>query len=355
MNDVAEAELAQMLNDTRNRNVLDKVKSFNYWVLKQGFYPTRMADSFAIALGGASFYRNRVNTYIGEGLSEEEASKKAMRDFYQTAEISQQSADTSKISKNQASTKGRLIFAFQNTPLQYSRIIKKSVIDLVKGRGDWRNNVAKIMYYSVLQNAFFNIMQNALFSVLFDDEDEQRAEGFDKGSMRAINGTLDTLLRGSGLYGAVISTIKNTVVKWYEIHGDPKAGGEIVVEALNISPPIGIKARKLLKSYKALEYNADEVKYKGFSLDNQYGLEAVTTLTSAALNTPADRLYQKTVNVSDALNAEYETWQRVALILGYSKWNLGIGEKAKIEFNGKGKLVQPDLMQNELEQADLKQ
>ena len=329
MNDVADAELAQMMNDQRNKNVLDLFKSFNYWLLKTGYLPTRFADSFAIAFGGASFYRNRIETYKKQGLTEDEAAKKTMADFYQTAEESQQSADTSKISKNQASTKGRLLFAFQNTPLQYGRIIKKSTIDLIKGRGDFKTNIAKILYYGALQNIIFNFMQNALFSILWDDEDEGEEEGLDKNKTRALNGWLDTLLKGSGLKGAVISTIKNVAIKWYDVHGDPKAGAQVAIEALNIAPSIGIKARKLEKSYKTLEYNWKEVEYEGFSINNKYAIEAAASLTSATINVPTDRLYQKVVNVQGALNSDYEWYERLAMTLGYNQWNLGIEENEK--------------------------
>lgn len=354
MNDVAEAELAQVMNDPRNKNVLDKVKAFNYWVLKQGFAPTRLADSFAIAFGGATFYRNRIKTYLKEGYSEEEASKMTMRDFYETAEASQQSADTSKISKNQASLKGRLIFAFQNTPLQYSRLMKRAWIDIIKGRGSFANNIAKILYYGVVQNLMFNFMQNALFALLWDDEDEQKEAGLNTATMRTLNGSFDGILRGSGFKGAIISTIKNVIVKWYDVHGDPKAGGEVVVEALNISPPIGIKARKMMKAYKALEYNSDEIVDKGFSIDNTYALEAVTTITAAALNTPTDRLYQKAINVDDAIRGDFETMERVALLLGYSKWNLGKGESTNPKPKKSG-LQDLELQEVELQELELEE
>ena len=38
---------------------------------------TRGADSFAICVGGASFYRNRINTYKKQGLSEKKAERKS--------------------------------------------------------------------------------------------------------------------------------------------------------------------------------------------------------------------------------------------------------------------------------------
>ena len=33
------------------------------WLIKKGFTPTQVADSFAISAGGASYYRNRIGMY----------------------------------------------------------------------------------------------------------------------------------------------------------------------------------------------------------------------------------------------------------------------------------------------------
>jgi hypothetical protein len=353
MNDVAEAELAQVMNDPRNKSVLDKFKAANYWILKMGYAPTRFADSLAIAFGGAAFYRNRLNTYLKQGNTQEEAERLTQRDFYQVSEQSQQSADVSKISMNQASVKGRLILAFQNTPLQYSRLIKRSVIDLAKGRGSVPNNVAKIVYYGAIQNMMFNFLQNGLFSLLWDDDEEQQAGKFDSAKIRAVSGTMDTLLRGSGLNGALIATVKNAFIKWYEKSGDPKGYGDVGLELANVAPSIGIKLRAGTKAYKAIEYNMDEIKYKGFSLDNQYAIEAATSLTSATTNFPADRLMTKINNVSNALNEENEPWQRIFSLLGYTKYNLGI-EDGSGGVDTRSKLKVPELKAPELKIPVLK-
>jgi hypothetical protein len=354
MNDVAEAELAQIMNDPNNKSMSDKFKAANYWLLKNGYAPTRYADSFAIAFGGAGFYRNRLNTYKKEGMTDDEAEKATMRDFYETSEASQQSADVSKISSNQASIKGRLLLSFLNTPFQYSRIIKRSVIDLAKGRGSAANNIAKIVYYSTIQNIFFNFMQNALFSLIWDDDEEKKHGKFDAAKIRTISGAMDTLLRGSGMQGVVLSTAKNVIIKWYEKHGDPKGYGDVLLELTNISPSIGIKTRALVKSYKAVEYNMDEIRYKGFSLDNKYAIEALTSLTSATTNIPVDRLYLKMQNVANALDSDLETWQRIWSLLGYSGYNLGIKDKGKIKLDSRSQLKIPELSQGELKSNELK-
>ena len=46
------------------------------YLLKIGFTPTKIADSFAIASGGAAFYRNRINTYKKKGRIENRIKKK---------------------------------------------------------------------------------------------------------------------------------------------------------------------------------------------------------------------------------------------------------------------------------------
>ena len=67
-------------------------------LLKKGFVFTQIADSFAIASGGATFYRNRLNKLVKDGMSEQDKEKQAFLDFYDVAEESQQSSRTDRIS-----------------------------------------------------------------------------------------------------------------------------------------------------------------------------------------------------------------------------------------------------------------
>ena len=61
-----------------------------------------------------------------------DAEAKAFNDFQDIAEETQQSSRPDLISQQQASLLGRFILAFQNTPMQYARLIKKAAIDLIK-------------------------------------------------------------------------------------------------------------------------------------------------------------------------------------------------------------------------------
>ena len=118
---VTESEIADAARGEKN-----KPKAIINLLLKKGFIITQIADSFAIASGGATFYRNRINDLIKKGMSEENAKHQAFQEFRETAEESQQSARPDRISMQQASGAGRIILAFANTPMQYNRIIKKA-------------------------------------------------------------------------------------------------------------------------------------------------------------------------------------------------------------------------------------
>ena len=85
--DVNEARLAAAIQGKKN-----KAKAAIAYLLKIGFLPTQIADSFAIASGGAAFYRNRVNKLIKDGMSRQEAEAQAFQDMQDVSNISQQSA-----------------------------------------------------------------------------------------------------------------------------------------------------------------------------------------------------------------------------------------------------------------------
>merc|ERR1712159_595906 len=102
--DVSASELTKAFHNGRS-----KPQAMLAYLLEIGFKPTQMADSFAIAMGGSSFYRNRLNKYLKEGMSETKAKEQAWLDFQEIAEETQQSSRPDLISNQQAGTLGRLI------------------------------------------------------------------------------------------------------------------------------------------------------------------------------------------------------------------------------------------------------
>ena len=323
--DVNASELANSI-----ANKKDKVNATIAFLLKKGFLPTQMADSFAIASGGATFYRNRINTYKKQGFTDKEAESKAFKDFQEISEVSQQSSRPDLISEQQAGPLGRLILAFQNTPMQYTRLMKKAALDLKNRRGDDKTNISKIIYYGAVQNIIFTAMQNAMFGLLFEDEEEKGDDRYDKKKARMLNSMADTILRGVGVYGAAVSTIKNVALKFIQEEGDGRPNHTYtLIEAINLSPPIGSKARKIYTATQTYTFNKDEIKEKGFALDSPaYG--AVGNVISAGTNIPTDRVYNILNNAQAALDKNNKAWQRIAVALGWNTWDVGI-EREKFE------------------------
>jgi hypothetical protein len=324
---VNEADIANMAREGGPRGVISKLLEF-------GFLPTQIADSFAIASGGATFYRNRINTYKKKGLSDKAAEKQAMEDFREIAEESQQSARPDRISQEQAGPLGRIILAFANTPAQYARIIKKAALDLKNGRGDTKTNMSKIIYYGAIQNLIFNAMQQAMFVLAFGDVEEEDEK---KKYWSTANGMADSLLRGMGIYGAFFSVGKNGVMRIHsELNKDRPKFDKVVNDLLKVSPPISSKISKLNNAAKSLEWDMDEMQEKGLSYDNPAWLAAANVI-SAATNIPLDRLIKKTNNVVNSTNQGLEVWERMALLGGWQDWEIGAEGDNKVEFKKKKK------------------
>ena len=324
---VNEADIAEIAAESNN-----KAKAFVAKILKLGFLPTQIADSFAISTGGATFYRNRVNSYIKDGMSKTEAEQKAFLDFREISEESQQSSRPDRISQQQASELGRVILAFANTPSQYARIMQKAASDLINRRGDDKTNVSKIMYYGVVQNIMFNALQQALFAMMFGNDPDD--ELLKNKSARIANGMADSLLRGIGFHGAAISTLKNVIIKMAD-KGSPQ---DTAIELLNLSPPISSKIKKVVSANRTFQWNKKEIKEKGFAIDNPAAL-ALGNLVSASTNIPLDRGIKKITNIKDALDSENEDWMRIANALGWAKWELEWKNAKKKKTKSKSNIV----------------
>ena len=293
-------------------------------LIQFGFTPTQVVDSFAIAAGGSTFYRNRFNKLVKDGMSKEAAEKQAFLDFQEIAEKTQQSSRPDLVSQQQAGGLGRVILAWQNTPMQYTRLTKKAIGDLANGRGDWKENVSRIIYYGVAQNILFGALQSGLMFMLFGDEPDE--DEVDKKSIRVANGILDSLLRGTGIYGAAVATLKNVAMKTaqeLEKGFGKKSKEKIAVEIMNISPPIGSKLRKVMNSVNSYDYNKDTMSKMDASFNNP-AWDVGANLIEATTNVPLARVVSKARNVELALSAGLEPWQRTALMLGWSKWDIGV-------------------------------
>ena len=323
---VQEAELAAALAGQKN-----KAKAAMAFLIKKGFTPTQIADSFAIAAGGATYYRNRYKMYKKQGLSEAQAKEKAWLDFQEKTESNQQSSRADFISQQQASTLGRVILAWANTPMQYMRIQEKAFRDIANKRGDFKSNVSKILYYGAIQSIVFAALQNALFGHFVDDEDDLDVDDWWSSVDRSLNTVIDSQLRGMGVGGAAISAIRNAALEFEK--QEAKAYDDsyftqpdharTILALTSFSPVLGSKLRKLYSAGNEWNYNRDAIFEMGLDIDNP-AIDAGANVIEALTNLPTKRMVQKIDNLRDAADSENQMWQRIAMLMGYPGWQLGV-------------------------------
>ena len=92
---------------------------------------------------------------------------------------------------------------------------------------------------------------------------------------------------------------------------------------LEFSPSIKSKLSKFESAAYPFESKKKraEVFDKGFSLNNP-AYESMAKVINGTTNLPLDRLYNKIENLKAASNEETETWEAVAMVLGWSEWQI---------------------------------
>lgn len=361
------------INEAELRAAIDKggPKGALAYLLNLGFTPTRLADSFAICSGGASYVMNYTDHISGmfadwkasgadltillqsqdvftEGdlkynleklgipledintLTEEQLEdlsyKLAYEKFVEATERGQQSSRQDMLSQQQTGSLGKTLLAFKNAPMQYTRNILRAAQDIKNGRGNLAKNIGIIAHYGVIQNLMFNGMQKALFAAL-DEEDEEWQEKSDD----VIQGMINSVIEGAGMTGAVVVTVKNGILEYneQEAKGWNADHGYTLLQFANLSPTIGSKLRKIYGSIKGKQYNAEAIAAMDLWDIQNPAWMAVANLVSAFANIPADRVVSYLNNLLAVSADENEWWQNMALILGYNTWDLDVETKAK--------------------------
>jgi len=319
---ISESEIADAASTSTN-----KAKAAVAYILEKGYAPTRFADSFAIASGGATWFRNRINDLVKkQGMSEAEAKAKTWEEFIEISEKSQQSSDPSKISQQQSSDLGRILLQFVNTPMQYARIQKADFKDLINGRGSAKEKIGRILYYGVMQNLWFNVMQQGAFALGFGDSSDEDVENK---TMDVLNGGVDSILRGIGFAGMTVSVVKNLLLDIHERSGrDRPEYSDAWETLLEFSPAIKSKLKKIKSAGRPFDSKSGRQSMidKGFSLDNP-AYESFAKVFSATTNIPLDRLLQKVENLRDAGDDQNAMWMRIAMAAGWPKWQLQTTEQ----------------------------
>ena len=337
---VEEAEMARAINQGGRTNLQ------GLWdtMVKVGFKPTQMADSFAIVTGGTPFYMNRMKTYEKQGLSKSEAENKAFEDFLDVTQEGQQSSQMDRVSNIQTGLMGRLVFSFNNTPFQMSRIQKKAALDLINRRGSDRANASRLAYYAFIQSTLFYGLQQGFYATLMSDDDdkltekqqEEKYKDFEKRVDKLGKSVFQGILTGSGLPGKVVTTLYNTVDKAIEEYDKGYQGKDffpILNQALSISPTLGSKASRLGRNWESLIYT--DFTKKGREIRNTYNTfdprnpnaKAYLSMLGTLTNIPLDRIVTKMENIQGVLDDQASGWEKVAMTLGTPKYQLQTKEQ----------------------------
>ena len=342
---IAESEISAAVKGEKN-----KYKAALNYILEKGYLPTKYADSFAIASGGALFYRNRINDLMKNGIVDsptdprkytlKEAQAQALKEWRDTSETSQQSSDPVKISQQQSGDLGRVVLQYVNTPMQYARIQKRDVQDIANKRAmpgktlaeSNRIRVGRIAYYGFLQNMIFNGLQQATFSILAGDP-EDLTEKQEKKLVKTVNGMLDSSLRGLGLAGVSVQVIKNLGIDIYDrSKKDRPEYSESYKKLLDFSP--SIKRKLMGVQSAAYPFDSKKAREEVFEMGPYNpanpAYESMAKVITAATNLPLDRLYRKVENLKDAAADDADAWQSVAMVMGWPKWQLEDADNVEI-------------------------
>ena len=328
---IQESEIVEALSTSTN-----KPMAIINWSLKKGFVLTKYADSHATAFGGASFYRNRVNTYKKQGLSEKEAEKEALQDWREASDTTQQTSRMDRVSAEQKSVAGRLILPFTSVQLAYGRryiddpgrdLINGRYDGLIKGENSALKKVGQIVYGTVLQGAVFHALQQGVFKVLFEDGDTLDGE-----ELEVANATLDGILVGMGIRGKFLATFKNWLIKAEkELRKENPKLRDTASELLKVAPPIDKKYRQIRGALATIDYDMDEM--SEISLKNP-ALEATAATIEATTNLATERVLRKMQNVEAALEEDRANWQRPFLFGGWAEYDFEEDDRSTNTFRG---------------------
>jgi len=90
--------------------------------------------------------------------------------------------------------------------------------------------------------------------------------------------------------------------------------------------PVKLQVPELTDFKKPLK-----LKEKGFLDPTNPAYMSAGQVVSATTNIPLDRLFIKYNNIEAAMREDTEDWQRVALLLGWTEWQLGMMDKDQKE------------------------
>ena len=81
-----------------------------------------------------------------------------------------------------------------------------------------------------------------------------------------------------------------------------------------------------MNAVRTEKYNKGVSEKIGLRIENP-NLSIAVNLTEALTNIPVARLVNKANNVEEALSGNHDIWQRVALVSGWNRWDVGVKDE----------------------------
>ena len=67
--------------------------------------------------------------------------------------------------------------------------------------------------------------------------------------------------------------------------------------------------------------------------------QSIGTAIEGLTNIPLGRVVKKINNVKQALNEDHEMWQRIAMMLGWNTWDVGVRDSEILKIKGENKTL----------------
>ena len=101
-----------------------------------------------------------------------------------------------------------------------------------------------------------------------------------------------------------------------------------IIQAVNLSPPIGSKIKKMYSAITGYKYGSGLMEQRGLDLTANGRLNlspsyaVLGSLASGVANVPLDRMYAEIQGMSEMFDSRNTAYQRLALALGFRSWDV---------------------------------
>ncbi len=240
----------------------DKLVSGGQAVRNKLMFLTKYGDIGAIVIGGTPYYTSMKKKYIKQGMSKAEAMEKAMFDFENATESTQQSSSTSELSDLQrGSSIMKALTMFKTSPAQYFRKgFSTPLRNLTRGRGTVQD-IKNIAMFQVILPSLFTFATKGLMSDEEDIPDYIKSMALGNFTGIPILGDLVKLgmdsFDGTSFSSSNIPAIQG-VQKLTEAVAEAMADGDIPFDELIesvITPALEIRTGLPIKNAKKLTYD----------------------------------------------------------------------------------------------------